>query len=232
MKKIIGIIMLSIFLVLGLAGCGNSVAKEVIKQDKEALQEKQIDEDIKTNEAINNDIKKITTLYNDKKYEDAKKLISELNNKKLNDNQKEEINNMNDKIDAEIKKIEDKENTKKEKNKKFYIEKLDNIETGLKDLSELYAGSNAQMIKAASEEYKRWDDALNEIYGVLKKQLSASDMNKLKKEQIQWIPDKKKIAEEAAEEFKGGSMAPLVYASSLAQTTKDRCYELIEKYMK
>lgn len=277
MKKRIGIIMLSMLLVLGLVGCGNSVAKDAIKQGKEALQKKeyskavalfnivldndvknqeavvlkniindyltgkeyfqqgkieeaqktfqgidpqyseysikddinsvkkQIEEHKKTNEAINNDISKLITLYDDKKYDDAKKIISELN----------------------------KKNAEKENNKQAYIEKLNNIEAGMKDLEEMYdSGVTSAMMQAGTEEYERWDKALNEIYEVLKIQLSASDMSKLKEEQIQWISDKEKRAEDDESEVKGGSMASLMHISSLATTTKDRCYELVEEYMK
>jgi uncharacterized protein YecT (DUF1311 family) len=57
----------------------------------------------------------------------------------------------------------------------------------LKDLTDLYAGNTIEMKSAASQEYERWDKALNEIYGVLKQQLSVDDMSKLKAEEINWI---------------------------------------------
>jgi len=38
-------------------------------------------------------------------------------------------------------------------------------------------------------------------------------------------------AKKASLEYKGGTAEQLVYTSSLAQTTKERCYELVEKYM-
>lgn len=184
MIKRIGII---IFLVLGLVGCDSSVAKDDIKQEKEAL----------------------------------------------NDKQEEKISNINENTNIEIKEIEDKKKAEKENNKQFYIKKLDNIERRIeKDLSELYGGTTFEMREAASKEYKLWDDVLNEIYGVLKTQLSSIDMSKLKKEEIKWISYKEKEAEGAAAEYAGGTMAPLAYTYSLAQTTKDRCYELVEKYMK
>lgn len=305
MKKTIGIILLSMILVLGLVGCGNSVATEAVKQGKEALQKKeydkallsfdivldndaknkeaailksiindyltakkyleqgktdeakktiegvntqyseypikddidilkkQIEEVEKTNKVINDEIEKLIILYNDKKYDDGKKLISELSKYNLNSKQNEEINNINIKIEEEQKKTEEeqKKTTEKENIKQSYIEKLDNIELGLEDLAELYAGSMMEMKRAAAEEYSRWDDALNEIYGVLKTELSATDMSKLQEEQIQWISDKENKAKTASLEFKGGTMEGLVYTSSLGKTTKDRCYELVEKYM-
>ena len=128
---------------------------------------------------------------------------------------------------------EDNVNTKttQESKKQIYNNKLDNIQLGLKDLTDLYAGNTIEMKSAASQEYERWDKALNEIYGVLKQQLSTDDMSKLKKEQIKWISDRDDKAKKASLEYKDGTAEQLVYTSSLAQTTKERCYELVEKYM-
>jgi uncharacterized protein YecT (DUF1311 family) len=125
----------------------------------------------------------------------------------------------------------DTKTTQKSK-KQIYKDKLDNIQLGLKDLAHLYAGNTIEMKSAASQEYERWDNALNEIYGVLKQQLSSDDMNKLKKEQIKWISDRDDKAKKESLEYKGGTAEQLIYTSSLAQTTKERCYELVEKYMK
>ncbi|MFT5873249.1 MAG: hypothetical protein ACI8WT_002193 [Clostridium sp.] len=83
----------------------------------------------------------------------------------------------------------------------------------------------------ADERYKSWDAALNEIYNVLKEQLSSSDMKNLQSEEIQWISDRDATAKEDSSVMKGGTMEPVLYIGSLADTTKKRCYELIEKYM-
>jgi len=128
---------------------------------------------------------------------------------------------------------EEKNDSKVETSKKqTYIDKLDKIQAGLKDLDKLYAGNTLETKGAAGEEYDRWDAALNEIYGVLKTQLSKSDMSKLEKEEIQWIKDKEAKAKKASLEFEGGTGEQLAYTASLASTTKERCYELVNKYMK
>lgn len=123
--------------------------------------------------------------------------------------------------------------TKVEESKKqIYLDKLEAIKVGLKDLDELYAGNTMEMTGAASQEYERWDAALNEIYGVLKTQLSKTEISSLEKEEVQWIKDKQAKAEASAAEWEGGTGASLAFTSSLASTTKDRCYELVNKYMK
>ena len=116
-------------------------------------------------------------------------------------------------------------------NSQIYKTKLHNIEIGLKDLTKKESGTTADMREAASEKYKRWDGALNEIYGVLKKQLSSNDMKKLQSEQQQWILTRDAKAKEASLSMKGGTMESILYTTSLADTTKNRCYELVVKYM-
>lgn len=116
--------------------------------------------------------------------------------------------------------------------KQTYIDKLDKIKVGLKDLEKLYAGNTVEMKGAAGQEYDRWDAALNEIYGVLKTQLSETEMSSLDKDEMQWIRDKEAKANAAAAEWAGGTGEQLQYLSSVAQSTRDRCYLLVNEYMK
>lgn len=114
-----------------------------------------------------------------------------------------------------------------------YLDKLDQIEMGLSDLEAMSAsGVMTDMKEAASKEHERWDKALNEIYQELQKQLPEADMTKLKEEQLSWIKERDKAAEDAAAKYKGGTMEGLEYAATLASVTKERCYKLVEMYMK
>lgn len=150
----------------------------------------------------------------------------------------EDEKNSNEKIkenqskDTVTKQNTDDEKTIQRSEKQIYNDKLDTIQAGLKDLDELYAGNTIEMKSAESQEYERWDEALNEIYGVLKQQLSSDEMSKLKEEQIKWISDRDSKAKKASLEYEGGTAEQLVYISSLAKTTKERCYELVQKYIK
>lgn len=146
-------------------------------------------------------------------------------------------NNTNDKTaenqeDIVVKKENTNTKTTQESKKQIYKDKLDNIQLGLKDLTDLYAGNTIEMKSAANQEYERWDKVLNEIYRVLKQQLSPDDMNKLKDEEIKWMAGRDAKAKKDSLEFEGGTAEQLIYTSSLVKTTKDRCYELVEKYMK
>lgn len=168
--------------------------------------------DIANNKDNEEDINKTDSNLKDKISENSKVINSQEKDGKLNEN--------------------DNNNSVKESEKQIYKNKLDNIQLGLKDLDTLYAGNTIEMKSAASQEYERWDKALNEIYGVLKQQLSSDDMSKLKAEQIKWISDRNVKAKEESLEYQGGTAEQLVYISSLAETTKERCYELVDKYMK
>lgn len=66
-------------------------------------------------------------------------------------------------------------NFNQESKKHEYEAKLDKIDLGFKGYNDASATTNA-MFQEDCKEYNQWNDALNEIYGVLKVQLSASDM--------------------------------------------------------
>ncbi|MEH7347022.1 lysozyme inhibitor LprI family protein, partial [Bacillus sp. JJ1532] len=73
---------------------------------------------------------------------------------------------------------------------------------------------------------------LNEVYGVLKEQLTTEEMNQLRKEQRNWITYRDDTALEASLKYQGGTMEHLEYVAVLANLTEERCYELVEDYMK
>ena len=113
-----------------------------------------------------------------------------------------------------------------------YLEKLDSIKSGLGDLTYSYwSDDEEEMLEAEEETYKRWDDALNEIYDVLEEQLPGDEMEDLKAEQQDWITEKETAAEDAASGEEEESMQDIVSYQTLSQYTKDRCYELVENYM-
>ena len=121
--------------------------------------------------------------------------------------------------------------TNQETKKQEYKAKLDKIELGFKGFDDA-AATTKDMYQEACEKYKQWDDELNDIYGVLKVQLSPSDMKNLQNEEIQWMKDRDTKAKNDAAEMAGGSMEKVLYEGSLAKSTKERCYVLVDKYMK
>ena len=114
-----------------------------------------------------------------------------------------------------------------------YLKQLNDIENSLGDLNNQYNnGTQTEMNEAKSKILNKGDAALNEIYGVLKKQLSADEMSSLKVEQRNWIKQRDQKAKDESSVFTGGTMEATIYVSTQAQLTKERCYELVQKYMK
>ncbi|MFS0767289.1 MULTISPECIES: lysozyme inhibitor LprI family protein [Peribacillus] len=141
---------------------------------------------------------------------------------------KEEVTNT-DKEKAEPVKVEsDKAAGEREK----YLKKLNNIQKGLTEFDKaLETGTQVEMTQAKGETFKRWDTALNEIYGALENQLSTSKFESLREEQRKWLTYRDEVAKENSLKFEGGTMASLEYVSTQARVTEERCYELVEGFM-
>lgn len=169
-----------------------------------------------TKESVNKQQMETTTAANNEV--NSKEKTTSNDNEKSSDNNKVSFNDKSN-------------NTNQESKKQEYKAKLDNIELGFKGFNDANATTN-DMYQEACKEHKQWDDALNEIYGVLKAQLPASDMKKLQNEELQWIKDRDAKAKKDAEEMAGGTMEKVLFQGSLANSTKERCYVLVEKYMK
>ena len=92
--------------------------------------------------------------------------------------------------------------------------------------------SNYALKKVENERWELWDKLLNEIYGVLEEQLSQEEMDQLRAEQRNWLKYRDDSALEASQKYKGGTQEQLEYVAVLANLTEQRCYELVENYMK
>ena len=76
--------------------------------------------------------------------------------------------------------------------------------------------------------YGIWDYILNEIWSILKRNLSAEDMKALTEEQLDWITMKEQSMKEAGAEVEGGSMYGMVVNQRGAELTRERVYELMK----
>ncbi|SFB24687.1 Protein of unknown function [Lentibacillus halodurans] len=117
-----------------------------------------------------------------------------------------------------------------ENKKEEYLNKLNRMEESDKNAEAKTTISD--MEEQEEERYKNWDKALNEIYGVLKEQLSTEQMDKLRKEQRNWVEHRDEAAKKASLEYEGGSTESLEYVATQASLTKERCYKLVANYMK
>ncbi|MFJ8066389.1 lysozyme inhibitor LprI family protein [Psychrobacillus sp. NPDC096426] len=124
--------------------------------------------------------------------------------------------------------LEDADDTKSKKEE--YLKILNDMEE-----ADRYSNVGTTMLELEEQEAernKKWDVELNQIYGVLKEQLGTEQMDKLREEQRNWVKHRDEIAKESSLKYKGGSMESLEYVATQAILTRERCYELIAKYMK
>lgn len=117
-----------------------------------------------------------------------------------------------------------------------YLTWLNSIQASMVDLESYYDGSGKNTAYAESIRFTRWDDALNEIYGVLKKELSPSTMESLRQAQRNWITYRdaeadKAVAEGGWGEYSSSRWKDVAYISTRAQLTEERCYYLVNNYM-
>lgn len=115
--------------------------------------------------------------------------------------------------------------------KEKYLAELDKLtreteETGDEDIPWI------EVRKQAVEKYDLWDDKLNEIYGVLKQQLSSTEMEAVKQEERQWIKDRDAAVKQVEIEEGPGTLAPYAMTMTKLDMTRDRCYELVNLYLK
>lgn len=224
MKKVmLGLLFLSIFGVGAFFGINSSKSSvnvntailgpnniENTKVDKE--------ENIEEKENMNEETDKESLDKEESNVDDTKGLEdNDSKNENKNENEEEQV--FRDEI-------------KSKKNE--YLESLNRLEIELESsLKEKYdSGVTVDMIEALSTECDRWDSMLNDIYTYLSKILNKEDFNILKDKQIDWIKLRDDKSKESGMEFEGGSLATVNELSSIRDTTKDRCYELVDLYIK
>ena len=115
-------------------------------------------------------------------------------------------------------------------NKEQYLKKLNEMEEA--DRNGEAGTTTVELENQEKERYEKWDAELNRIYSVLQEQLSVEQMEQLRKEQRGWIEQRDQKAKESSQAYQGGTMESLEYVATQASLTRDRCYELVAKYIK
>ncbi len=112
--------------------------------------------------------------------------------------------------------------------KETYLEKYNKLAEELSTLERSYSNSSTETEKKelANKKYLKWDEFLNEIWTTLKSNMESSEFEALTQVQVSWITEKESIAKN-----KGGSLDSLEGVKSLSESTKSRCYTLINNYM-
>ncbi len=207
-----------------LAACGNSSAESstTLEKQKENESIQHTDDDSFNSESTETDSK----------------------NDKTNTNTSDTKNNVTNKVDSndtnENVDTPDNENKKEElpKNntvskKEEYVTKLNDTKKKTDEMRENPLDDSTYALKKVEgDRYDIWDGLLNEIYGVLGEQLPSEEMEQLREEQREWINYRDKTAKEASLKYEGGTEEHLEYVVVENNLTEERCFELVEKYMK
>ncbi|MEH7178250.1 lysozyme inhibitor LprI family protein [Neobacillus vireti] len=115
--------------------------------------------------------------------------------------------------------------------KEEYLQKLNTTKQATEELKATDSSTFA-LKKVENDRWEMWDALLNEVYGVLKEQLSTEEMDQLRTEQRNWIKHRDDTALETSLKYKGGTQEHLEYVAVLANLTEERCYRLVENHMK
>jgi uncharacterized protein YecT (DUF1311 family) len=147
----------------------------------------------------------------------------------------ENHNDLNEKVDTSndvsAKEEESSINHTQASRKEEYLKKLEDTKRKTEE-SEATDSSTYALKRVENDRWEIWDELLNEIYGVLKEQLSSEEMDHLREEQRNWIKFRDARALKASQKYKGGTQEHLEYVSVLANLTEERCYELVANYLK
>lgn len=136
-----------------------------------------------------------------------------------------------DETEVETPKNEEDSTSDEDSLKEDYLKKLNETKTEMDELKPTDDSTYA-MKNLEGERFDVWDGLLNEIYQVIEKQLPAEEMEQLRIEQREWITHRDNSAKEASLKFEGGTQEQLEYVIVLNQLTEERCFELVEDYMK
>ena len=110
-----------------------------------------------------------------------------------------------------------------------YRQRLEDLDAQIERIQKEEQESNVySIITSAESELKMWESELNTIYTALLAALSQEDAAGLAQEQQEWMQNRE--AKAAKSSGKGGSMESLGYAAALVSITRDRAYELVERY--
>src|ERR1044071_5867242 len=88
------------------------------------------------------------------------------------------------------------------------------------------AQSQGEMNVCWGNEYKKADVVLNQIYRQLLAKLDEDEKAELKEAQTAWLKYRDANCDFVADQYKGGTMRPMIHAICLADVTNNRTAEL------
>ena len=111
-----------------------------------------------------------------------------------------------------------------------YRQRLNDLDAQIQKMQEQETDPNVYSIKTSAEtEVKMWDKELNIVYNALLEILSKEEAEELAKEQKEWLRNRETVAGQSGKTEGAGGIG---YAASLVDLTRDRAYELSDRYEK
>lgn len=92
------------------------------------------------------------------------------------------------------------------------------------------ADTQTEMNICAGKEYKSADSALNRVYQQLMAKLEPDEKTQLKAVQTVWLKYRDANCEFVADQYKGGSIRPMILGLCLADVTRTRTSELKSQF--
>ena len=112
-----------------------------------------------------------------------------------------------------------------------YQRELDSAAASIKKLKSSETDTSTwSYLNLADYELKIWDDLLNRIYQDIIENMDETVAEELRQEEKAWIKKRDADAKKVSSRYSGGTLEGLEHTASLAQSTKDRAYELLEDY--
>lgn len=113
----------------------------------------------------------------------------------------------------------------------YYADHLNEIDTQIQKMrTEASDSTTYSMKNLAEKELQMWNLEMNSIYGIIVKALDTEKAGELEKSQQAWLKSRDTKAEETARKYSGGSLEGVEYTASLAESTRQRAYDLVAEY--
>lgn len=126
--------------------------------------------------------------------------------------------------------LEEDASDRQEKNKSS-LERLEELDRQMEKRRAAGQDSSANSAKSVAEtERKLWENQLNQLVDILKKELTSSEWDDFMKDQNEWIRSREIMALDALSGNSSPAVQELEYTRSLAELTRDRAYELAKEY--
>lgn len=112
-----------------------------------------------------------------------------------------------------------------------YQKRLAELDAQIERMRSSETDNTVHSVKSAAQTEQRiWERELDAVYTLLIGSLDEESGNELRADQQRWIISRDQKAQEASKKNSGGSMESVEYIASIAASTRERVYALVERY--